>query len=91
MTETKARRNRPVRNREMRLGVAVNCRDGVDRIGCRASGVFEGHAIERTAWTDADRLSAESMANLRIMATGMYREEVAAIKRKQQHTKQTEP
>ena len=91
MTETKARRIRPVRNREMRLDVAVNCRDGVDRIGCRASGIYEGHTIERTAWTDADRLSAENMANLRIMAAGMYREEVSAIKRRQQQSKQPEP
>lgn len=91
MTETKARRIRPVRNRDMSLDVAVNCRDGIDRIGCRASGVFEGHAIERTVWTDADRLSAENMANLRVMATGLYREEVAAIRRRQQQQEQREP
>ncbi len=77
MTKTRLKQNS-----DMRLDVALNCFNGIDRIGCRASGLFEGHTIERTAWIPAENLSQKTMCDLRVMATGQYNEEIARIKNK---------
>ena len=77
MTKTRLKQNS-----DMRLDVALNCFNGIDRIGCRAWGLFEGQTFVRTAWIPAENLSQKTLCDLRVMATGQYNEEIARIKNK---------
>ena len=76
---------RPI-TRKMKLTMVRDTVDGVDRIGCRAAGIYKGHHIERTAWQPVKDFAKESFGWLEAIASGRYREEVEAITRKSRGT-----
>lgn len=66
-------------NRKMALSMVRDTVDGVDRIGCRASGIHKGHHIERTAWQPIRDFVSQSFDWLETLAVGNYKKEVEAI------------
>lgn len=68
-------------NRKMTLSMVRDTVDGVDHIGCRASGIHKGHHIERTAWQPIRDFVSQSFDWLETLAVGNYNKEVEAINR----------
>ena len=66
-------------NRKMRLAAVCNTFDGIDHIGCRATGMHKGHHIECTAWAPVDSIPLLAGDELRVMATGKFRHQIKAI------------
>ncbi len=62
----------------MRLTFVMNSEDGVKRAGCRASGIYRGHHIERTASVPYENFP-EMQRELEIVATGRYNAECRII------------
>jgi hypothetical protein len=65
----------------MTLTMVRDTVDGVDHIGCRASGIHKGHHIERTAWQPIRDFVSKSFDWLETLAVGNYNKEVEAIDR----------
>lgn len=69
-----------MKNRKMRLTMVRNTRDGIQKIGCRATGMYRGYYIERTAWCPIDQLNMDdTLGLLERYATGQYQEEIRQI------------
>lgn len=66
-------------NRKMKLTMVRNTYDGVEQIGCRASGIYKGYHIERTAWVPFSGANLVADGGLRRLATGQYEREKRKI------------
>lgn len=69
---------RPI-TRKMKLTMVRDTVDGIDRIGCRATGIHKGHHIERTAWQPVKNFTDKSFDWLETLAKGRYAEETRII------------
>lgn len=69
---------RPI-TRKMKLTMVRDTVDGIDRIGCRATGIHKGHHIERTAWQPVKNFTDKSFDWLETLAKGRYDEETRII------------
>lgn len=66
-------------NRAMKLTQVRNTFDGVDHIGCRATGIHKGHHIECTVWVPVDSVHLLAGDELIVLAKGKYRHQIKAI------------
>lgn len=66
-------------NRKMKLTMVRNTTNGSDQIGCRATGIYKGHYIERTAWQPVELFGSDSFRELELLASGHYKKETREI------------
>lgn len=66
--------------RKMKLTTVRNTTDGREMIGCRATGIYRGFYIEKTAWQPIDAFMGNQCLDwLEKLATGKYNAEVNMI------------
>lgn len=74
------RQNVMTKDRKMKLTLVLNSEDGVRRAGCRASGIYRGHHIERTASVPYEEFPG-MQRELEMLVTGRYNAECRKIDR----------